>query len=172
MAQKRSPVLVKVNTEFMKQRRAQLGLSQQDVAYKLQQMGLKVSGNHYSRIERGQQHHTNPPITIVMAIAKVLKCSVEDLYTFEPLSDPVELTPTQKTTIIKDLKKTIKYQVGQKMKEVREQRGITLEEIGNKLGIHPTYIWQIEHGKAGTAIMLDYAKVLGIEKEVEESLSL
>lgn len=44
------------------------------------------------------------------------------------------------------LKKNIKKRFGERVRKLREQRGLTQEQLADKAGMHFTYVGQIERG--------------------------
>lgn len=45
---------------------------------------------------------------------------------------------------------------GERLKELREQNGLTQEKIAEKVNIHPTYVGKLESGKCNPSLMLVY----------------
>lgn len=162
---------VRPNTEFLRKRREELGYTQYDVSYMLHQMGVKITDNHYSRIERGVDAYKNPTIQTAYAIAKVLKADIEDCFIFE-FEEPQEVPPSKRKKIKHEVKDATKKILGEKLKKLRKEKGIKVQEVAEYLDVHPAYPYCIEEGRGSDETTLRYAKLLGIEEEAREVLGL
>jgi len=62
-------------------------------------------------------------------------------------------------------KKELSKFIGKKIKEIREKKKISQEELGGRAGLHRTYIGYIEGGRYTPSIYTIYkiAKALGVE---------
>jgi transcriptional regulator with XRE-family HTH domain len=54
---------------------------------------------------------------------------------------------------IKDMARDIRYYFGQRIREIREQRGLSQEDLGMKAKIHRTYIGSVERGEQNISIV-------------------
>lgn len=156
---------VRPNTNLLKEKRQKLNLTQLDIAWKLQQMGIKVTDNHYSRIERGEDEYRNIHINTAFAIAHILKEPIDKLFIFTPDAEPASLTPSQKKRLRKETRPTIKQALGRRLKEVRKQNKIPIQKLADHLGCHASYIYFIENGQASIELMKKYGEFVGLDVE-------
>lgn len=57
-------------------------------------------------------------------------------------------------------------EVGQRIRELREKKGMTLHRLAEAVGISPSFLSDVEHGRRGTSKMPEIASVLGVPMEV------
>lgn len=50
----------------------------------------------------------------------------------------------------------IRLHFGQRLKELRDEKGLTQEDLAEIVGVHQTYIGKIETGKANVSLLLMY----------------
>ena len=43
---------------------------------------------------------------------------------------------------------------GKQMKAIRKDKGLTQEQLAEKIGIHPTYVGKIENGKSNLSLLM------------------
>ena len=43
---------------------------------------------------------------------------------------------------------------GTRLKYIRKEKGLTQEELAEKVGIHPTYVGKIESGKSNLSLLM------------------
>ena len=72
------------------------------------------------------------------------------------------------TDNIKDQDNTAAKAVGQRLKELREEKGMTVKETAEKAGIRPSTLTAIEEGRYNTGIrqITDIAHALGAHIEI------
>ncbi len=58
--------------------------------------------------------------------------------------------------------------IGQRLKELRLQKGLTLEEVSERSGCTPGFLSQVERNKATPSISLMYALAQSLETRVSE----
>ena len=54
--------------------------------------------------------------------------------------------------------------IGEQIRNIRKEKGLTQEYLAEKVGIHPTYVGKIESGKSNTSAMMLYkiSRALGV----------
>ena len=62
------------------------------------------------------------------------------------------------------MRRDIRYYFGQRVRELREQRGFSQEDLGMKAKIHRTYIGSVERGEQNVSIINieKIARALGV----------
>ena len=72
------------------------------------------------------------------------------------------------TENVKDQDNTAAKAVGQRLKELREEKGMTVKETAEKAGIRPSTLTSIEEGRYNTGIrqITDIAHALGAKVEI------
>ena len=72
------------------------------------------------------------------------------------------------TENVKDQDNTAAKAVGQRLKELREEKGMTVKETAEKAGIRPSTLTAIEEGRYNTGIrqITDIAKAIGAHVEI------
>lgn len=157
---------VKPNSKLMKEKRMKLNMTQIDVAWKLQQMGIRMTDSHYSRIERGDKDYRDIKVNTACAIAHILEEPVEKLFIFTPDKEAEDdLTPFQKKKIKQDALPDIKKAIGKQLRAVRKQRKIPVQEIAEHIECHPSYIYHIENGTGSIESMRKYGELVGVDVE-------
>lgn len=155
------------NTEFLTKRRKSLDLTQRDVAWRVEQLGLKLNDNHYSRIERGMEDYSNIKLETAFAIARALGSDLQDCFNvqFENDIKDFPLSPEQRRKLKAGSKQTIKAALGQGLKDFRNKQAIPARVVAEAIEVHPSYIFQVEKGNASLEVMQKVAKYYGFELE-------
>ncbi len=56
-----------------------------------------------------------------------------------------------------------------RLKEIREQAGVTIEELAKKSGVSRNWIWKIENGKAtSVSVNVLLALAMALNKDVDD----
>ncbi len=55
--------------------------------------------------------------------------------------------------------------LGNRLREIRKEKGLTQEELASKVGIHPTYVGKLEIGKCNpsTKMLFRISRGLGVK---------
>lgn len=153
------------NTEFLQNRRKQLDLTQRDVAWRIEQLGLNLTDNHYSRIERGIHGYTNIKLETAFGIARALNADLEDCFSAEFENDihDFSLSPDQRRKLRHESEHVVKETLGKQLKKIRNSKGQSAREVADNLDMHPSYIFQIERGQASMEAMMRVANYFGYD---------
>jgi len=59
----------------------------------------------------------------------------------------------------------ILIRLGKQLKIIRKEKGLTQEQLAEKVGIHPTYVGKIEGGKSNpsTLLLFKISRALGVK---------
>lgn len=61
--------------------------------------------------------------------------------------------------------------LGQKIRELREQKGLSLRALAERVGVSAPFLSDLEHGRRGTEKIVEIAKALGVSAKELEKLS-
>lgn len=92
--------------DYVRQKRAELGLSLKEIEQQSQRLGLKIAGSYVNRIENGLAK--NPSKDKLLALAQVFAVSVEELFT-AAAGRPGELAAPSVTVDAKELRLLSQY---------------------------------------------------------------
>ncbi|MBS1778256.1 MAG: helix-turn-helix transcriptional regulator [Bacteroidetes bacterium] len=62
----------------------------------------------------------------------------------------------------------IKDKVGQRIKELRHELGISQEALGNKAGVDRTYVTDVENGRRNVSVEILKKLVAALEVSIQE----
>ncbi|MBR1680456.1 helix-turn-helix transcriptional regulator [bacterium] len=59
----------------------------------------------------------------------------------------------------------ILIKLGKQLKIIRKEKGLTQEQLAEKVGIHPTYVGKLESGKSNlsTLLLFKISRALGVK---------
>jgi len=59
----------------------------------------------------------------------------------------------------------ILIRLGKQLKIIRKEKGLTQEQLAEKVGIHPTYVGKLEGGKSNlsTLLLFKISRALGVK---------
>ena len=59
----------------------------------------------------------------------------------------------------------ILIKLGKQLKIIRKEKGLTQEQLAEKVGIHPTYVGKLEGGKSNlsTLLLFKISRALGVK---------
>jgi transcriptional regulator with XRE-family HTH domain len=61
--------------------------------------------------------------------------------------------------------------LGQRIRELREEKGLSLRALAEKVGVSAPFLSDLEHGRRGTERISEIAKALGVGSRELEKLS-
>jgi len=152
---------IRPNTWELTRLRNERRWTQKDVALRLRQLGLGISDNHYSRIERGVEGYTNIQLETAFAIAHIYETTVENLFQYIPEVQDIKIETSADRLDAQQELKDNKKKWGKALKELRKKKNKTAQEVAEWLEVSTPYVYQMERGNGAEDKFEGYAGILG-----------